>query len=320
MTPPDIAVVIASHDRPLRLRWLLNALEEQTLDRDRWEVVVAHDSADPATPRLLETHPLAAAGLLRHETLLPGSAPPGANRNAGWRAARAPLVAFTDDDCRPPPTWLAAALDAARRSPDAVVQGATRPDPDELELLRAPHRHTQHIDPPVAYAQACNILYPRRVLEDLGGFDESLLTGEDTELAARARRAGVPYLGAPEVLTYHAVQPLSLARALRSASRWEDLAAVVKRHPELRRHFPLRIFWKRSHACALLALAGALQPRRPLATLLALPWALSLSPGYGPTVRGRIRAVSELPGRALIDLAEVTALARGSLRHRTLFL
>ena len=28
----DIAVVVPSHDRPLRLRWLLNALADQTLD------------------------------------------------------------------------------------------------------------------------------------------------------------------------------------------------------------------------------------------------------------------------------------------------
>ena len=31
---PEIAVVVPSHDRPVRLRWLLNALEEQTLPRE----------------------------------------------------------------------------------------------------------------------------------------------------------------------------------------------------------------------------------------------------------------------------------------------
>ena len=40
---PEIAVVVASHDRPLRLRWLLEALADQTLARYRFEVVVAHD-------------------------------------------------------------------------------------------------------------------------------------------------------------------------------------------------------------------------------------------------------------------------------------
>src|SRR5688572_22134714 len=104
---PEIAVVVPSHDRPLRLRWLLNALEEQTLDRDRWEVIVGHDSAGPETEEILRTHPLAQAGVLRHVTLAPGTAPPGRNRNAAWRLTEAPLVAFTDDDCRPPREWLA---------------------------------------------------------------------------------------------------------------------------------------------------------------------------------------------------------------------
>src|SRR6202040_3789959 len=106
-----------------------NALEEQTLPADDWEVVVAHDSSGPETEELLSTHPLAARGTLRHVTLPPGSAPPGANRNAAWRIARGSVIAFTDDDCRPPADWLQNALSAARRSPGAIVQGATRKDP-----------------------------------------------------------------------------------------------------------------------------------------------------------------------------------------------
>ena len=62
---PRISVVVPSHDRPLRLRWLLNALQEQTLDRALWEVVVGHDSAGPETAELLRTHPLAQVPVLR---------------------------------------------------------------------------------------------------------------------------------------------------------------------------------------------------------------------------------------------------------------
>ena len=40
MDGPAASVVIASHGRPLRLRWLLNALEEQTLPRAEWELIV----------------------------------------------------------------------------------------------------------------------------------------------------------------------------------------------------------------------------------------------------------------------------------------
>jgi glycosyltransferase involved in cell wall biosynthesis len=320
--PPEIAVVVASHDRPLRLRWLLEALAEQTLDRDRFEVVVAHDSRGEETEALLDDHPLAKDGTLRHLRRPPGSSPPGANRNAGWRAARAPLVAFTDDDCRPPREWLQKALDAATNHPGAIVQGATRPDPDESKLLYAPVHHKQHIDPPSAWAQTCNIVYPRDVLERLGGFDEQRRVGEDAALAAAARQTGVDYVADADVLTYHAVLPVPLPRFLRSLERWEDLPLLVRDHPEMRRNFPLRIFWKWSHAWLPLAAAGvALTPRTyGLSLLLALPWAKASLPYYGPGRRNLGYRLRQGPRRAAIDVTEMAVLARGSLRHRSFLL
>src|SRR6266446_4189885 len=128
---PEISVVVPSHDRPVRLRWLLNARGEQTLERDRFEVVVVHDSGGE-TSELLRTHELALDGTLRGiEVDTPDAT---RKRNTGWRAARSPHVAFTDDDCRPPAEWVDRALAAARRHPGGVVQGMTMPDPDEIAL------------------------------------------------------------------------------------------------------------------------------------------------------------------------------------------
>jgi hypothetical protein len=319
-----LSVAVASHERPLRLRWLLNALEEQTLPRRRWEVVVCFDDAGEETARLVATHPLAAAGVLRALRLAPGTATAAAQRNVAWRAARAPHVLFTDDDCRPPAGWLAAAHAAAQRSPGAIVQGATRPDPDELGLLRAPGWRSIEVDPPVTWAQTCNVLYPRAALEAAGGFDEGLRTTEDTDLALRVRAAGHALVGAPEVLTYHCVEVPSLPARVRATQRWLDIPRLVGRHPQLRGHFPLRVFWKPRHALlgpALLGLglAATRRGRRP-AALMALPWARAAAPSYGPGARGRLRAVTELPSAALVDAGEIVALARGSWRHRTLVL
>ena len=319
--PPEVAVVVASHDRPLRLRWLLNALEEQTLARDRWEVVVAHDSRGSETDELLRAHPLAGAGLLRALGFPPGPGP-AAKRNAAWRAAGAPLIAFTDDDCRPPPDWLEGLLAAARAHPGAIVQGATRPDPDEAELaLRAPHARTQSIDPPTPWGQTCNIAYPRGLLERLDGFDETfgLPAGEDTDLLTRALDGGAEQVAAPEALTYHAVDPGSLAQTVRVAWRWQALALVVRRHPQLRSHLPAGIFWKPRHAGLVGALAGTLVARRAplLAALAWIPWARDALPSYGSSPRGLLRAVSELPGAALVDAVEVAGVARGAVTHRS---
>jgi GT2 family glycosyltransferase len=319
----EVSVVIPSHARRLRLRWLLNSLEEQTLPRERWEVVVSHDSAEEETERLLTEHPLARAGVLRHVTLAAGTALPGRNRNAAWRLARAPLIAFTDDDCRPPAQWLANALAAAQRHPGAIVQGATMPDPEEGEIGRtAPHSHSQSIWPPTLRAECCNIVYPREVLERCGGFPEDMLVGEDTALAQMAVGSGVPFVGAPEVVTRHAIDEVSLARLLRGSWRWQGLPLLVRRHPRVRVLFPLGLFWKRTHVWALPAVAGvALMRRSRLASLLTVPYLVHATPArHGQHPRGRFRAIAELPGLFAVDLSEMAALAWGSIRHRTFFL
>jgi hypothetical protein len=320
---PEISVVVPSRDRPLRLRWLLNALAEQTLAAERFEVIVCHDSRRPETDTLLRTHPLGAGGSLRARCLPAGTLSAGAKRNLGWRAARTPLVAFTDDDCRPPGDWLARALAAARRHPGAIVQGRTRPDPDELQIaLRAPHARTQVVDPPSPWAETCNIVYPRALLERLGGFDERAQSCEDTDLALRAVEAGASLCAAPELLTYHAVHDGGLRGRVRSLGRWESVPWALGRHPSLRRELAAGLFWHESHGWLLLALGGlARHPRRrPDALLLALPWAVRARPTYGPGARALARELLELPGQAVVDLVELAVLIRGSIRHGSLVL
>lgn len=323
MPDPLISVAVPTRDRTIRLRWLLNALADQTVGLEAFEVVVANGSRRADTTDMLGQHRLTERGVLRE--LPTGQAGLPLQRDLAWRATRAPLVAFTDDDCRPAQDWLERALDAASRHPGAVVQGRTLPDPEELEILHhAPHARTQHIDPPTVWAQTCNILYPRSVLEAVNGFDVSpsaSFGGEDTDLALRAIGAGARYCAAPEMLVFHAVHDDSLTDRIRSAWRWGNLPYRVGQHPELREHLPMGFFWKRSHALMALALIGAAAgARRRAALTLGLPWALDSAPDYSTNLRGRIRSVVELPGHALIDLAEMASLLRGSVEHRTLLL
>jgi GT2 family glycosyltransferase len=237
--------------------------------------------------------------------------------------ACAPLVAFTDDDCRPEPDWLEELLAGARETPGAIVQGAVRPDPYETDVLRAAHVRTLQVDPPGPFAQTASILYPREVLERAGGFDEALPTaaGEDTDLALRARETGAEYVGAPRAVTNHAVEAFALPDYLRLTWKWRHLPLVAKRHPQIRELFPLGVFWRPSHALLLVASAGlAASTRARPASLLALPYARDLLRRRGSSPRSRLRAATEAPGNLAVDAVEVAAMAWGSVRHRTFFL
>jgi len=318
---PELSIVVPSHDRPLRLRWLLNALDAQTLDRCLWEVVVCHDSFGVETDRVLATHPLADEGVLRSTRLPAGTAPPGANRNAALKLARAPTIVFTDDDCRPPRDWLENVLRAVRKYPDTIIQGRVEGDPHEYSMRHSAYPRGQYFPRvPRPWAECCNIVYPRWLIDEVGGFVEDVYSGEDTDLNLRALDAGGRYVGDEEMLTYHAIEEGTIRDWIRGMAKWSDLALLFKRHPQLREALPLWIFWKRSHAWLPLALFGVHAARRHMwGGLLLVPWGMQWQNRH-PGIRGRLRFLIELPGWAVIDLAEMVVLARGSVRYRTLLL
>ncbi|MBI5104897.1 MAG: glycosyltransferase [Solirubrobacterales bacterium] len=295
-----VTVVVPSHARPVRLRWCLDALARQTVPA---EVIVVCD--DPEPPEVGE-----GVRLIR---LPPGTGTAPVQRNAGWRAASGALVAFTDDDCRPEPAWLEHLL--AAYEDGAVVQGRTIPDPDEAHLLaRSPRARTLAVDPPGAWGQTANILYPKDLLERLGGFDERFHSaGEDADLLQRALGRGARQVAARDAVVRHAVETPTLAEQLQSLKRWEAVPALVRRHPQLRDGMPLRVFWKHHHATLALALRGA-AAKRPA---LALPWLAQAAPRYGWDARGRARSVAELPAQALLDATEMAIVARGAVKART---
>jgi glycosyltransferase involved in cell wall biosynthesis len=319
-----VTVVVPSHGRAEGLKEVLDALAAQTLSAHLWEVVVAHTYAPDVVRGVLDGHELARAGLLRHIAVDPSEARATRQRNLAWRAGRGRLVAFTDDDCRPEPTWLERLIDRAAEYPGAIVQGTTRPDPRHEAAWSSAYVRTIHVEAPGRDTQTCNILYERELLERIGGLDEDFPApaGEDIDLALRAQAAGAVLVGAPDAVVYHAVEGLSLRDRVRHDAKWEHLVFLVKRHPAYRwQRCVLGLWWRREHLGAMLALAAiAAAPRRPWALAVVSPYYMMERMRYGESRRGRVRAIREMPVRCLVEIAEVGRFVRGSLRYRTVVL
>ena len=128
-------------------------------------------------------------------------------------------------------------------------------------------------------------------------------------------------MGVEEAVVYHAVEAYSLLGMIRLNRKWEHIPAVLKKHPALRSRLHQGIFWKTAHRDVCLALAGlALARRHPLAGALTAPYVAAAMGARGKGRRRRVLAAAELPGRMLVDAAEVATLMRGSLRYRCLVL
>jgi glycosyltransferase involved in cell wall biosynthesis len=126
---PEVSVVVCTYKRADKLGACLDALQRQSMG-DRVEVIVVDDGPDDATARVADRYDVR---LIRH----PHNRGLAAARNTGIEAAKAPIVAFTDDDCVPHDSWLEALLEPY----DGVDVVAVGGDVEALQRTKLVHRY-----------------------------------------------------------------------------------------------------------------------------------------------------------------------------------
>ena len=188
-----ITVVVPVRNGMPWLEQQLRALAEQEC-HEPWEVVVADNSSTDES-RSVAQQWVDRSPMIR---LVDASKVrgPGATRNAGVAAARGELFAFCDADDVVQPGWLTAHVLALA---EADVSAGVF-DPWSLNGLATPSSHS-YVPPPaltlfgfLPAAGSGNLAVRRRTFEDLGGFAEDLMTGEDFDLSWRSQIAGHRYV------------------------------------------------------------------------------------------------------------------------------
>lgn len=182
----EVAVVVPTHDRPDLLRRTLGTVLWQR-DVDL-EVVVADDGGEQLGSRLVEE--LGDPRVRAVPTPRPHGGPCAA-RNAGTAATTAPWVAYLDDDDLWAPDKLAGQLAAVRADPAAgwVTSGAVSVD-DGLRILSwqappPPGPQPRQVAVNLVPGGGSGTMVARRVVDEVGGFDESMRHHGDYEMWVR---------------------------------------------------------------------------------------------------------------------------------------
>jgi len=178
------------------LPWLheqLRALLCQPCDVP-WEVVVADNASSDGTAEVVrgyaEAHPRLR---LVDASSVVG---PAATRNLGVRSAGGEILAFCDADDVVHPGWVESWVRALDRAD--VAAGLT----DSWSLNDVPPSFPHELRPPPQGSQfgfldaavSGNMAVRRYAFEAVGGFDESLRVGEDTDLSWRLQLAGYRFV------------------------------------------------------------------------------------------------------------------------------
>lgn len=345
--PGRASVVVVTHNRCALLDRTLDALSAQTRRPD--DVVVVDNGSTDGTAemlaaRLADQRPPGLQVLTR-----PGNLPVAEGRNLAVGISTGEVVAFTDDDCRPRPTWLETLL-AGMRDGVGLVQGRTLGDPAQ-ELL--PLSRSQWTSAETGLYETCNVAYTRDALEGAsppatpaasgapaGPFDLQFARtvadvlaprwashpfGEDADLAWRVKRAGVRSRFAVHAVVDHEVCAPDAALLERRALLCEAFPVLVRQVPELRVAFLRHRVFLGPHRgrwwLAAAGVTGAVLCRDPRLLAAAAPYAWHVAGGrHLRRPGGRRLRLAAAPALIRKDAVETVALVRGSWRARTIVL
>ena len=159
---------------------------------------------------------------------------PGLGRNAGWKSGSAPLVQFLDSDTIVDPEWFRKAVGRMRDARFGAVIGFRRELHPEVSVYN--WIGDLEWNGPVGESDCFggDVLLRREALEATGGYDETLVGGEDPELSRRIIRAGWKIERIDAVMTRHDLAMTSVKQYLKRAYRsGYGFAAVRAREAKL---------------------------------------------------------------------------------------
>jgi glucosyl-dolichyl phosphate glucuronosyltransferase len=222
--PVDLSVIVPTYNRAASLLALLRDLDRLRAGDLTIEIIVVDNGSSDETPRVVRRHALVDP---RIRYTLERRRGASCARNAGIAVARAPILAFIDDDVRPSVEWAVSICQAFAEHPEIDCLGGrveprwprTPPawltralwGPLALQMGRgdAPYLDRGH-------ASAClitaNFACRAEVFRAIGGFSPEFQRDEDREFNLRLWRAGRRGIYDDSVVAYAEVQPERLTR------------------------------------------------------------------------------------------------------------
>jgi glycosyltransferase involved in cell wall biosynthesis len=232
----DISVVLSTYNRAERLPRALDALLSQR-GEVTYEVIVVDNNSSDATAAVVAGIAAGSGGRLRYAFEPRQGLSYG--RNTGISLARAPIIAFSDDDVRVAPDWIAQLKRAFDEHPDIDYVGGRvlpewlAPAPAWLtDAHWAPLALQDYGDEPLISSRdravclvGANLAFRRRVFDAVGLFTpalgrvkEGIGSTEDHDMQLRAWRTGLRGLYDPASRAVADVTPDRLTR--RYHRRW----------------------------------------------------------------------------------------------------
>jgi glycosyltransferase involved in cell wall biosynthesis len=202
-----ISVIVPAYQAAAVLPQCLAALQQQTIDHARYEIIVVDDGSTDNTADVAQQalHACPAAQVIRAEHGGPAKA-----RNIGAQAARGDLLLFTDADCQPLPDWIEQFERVFDNPEISGAAGAYVTQQRSLIARFVQQEYEERYDyargqATIDFIDTYAAAYRRAVFLENGGFDAAFPTAsvEDQEFSFRLAERGQRLAFAPNARVSH---------------------------------------------------------------------------------------------------------------------
>lgn len=228
---PALSVVVIGRNEGQRLARCLDSIKSIRGIDGEIEILYADSGSTDGSPQL-------AADAGATVIVLQSDRPTAAlGRNAGWTAARSPYILFLDGDTILHPDFARHAFDALTADDTlAAVWGHRREIHPEQSI------YNRILDLDWVFAPGCtsycggDVLMRRQAISEAGGFDETLIAGEEPELCRRMRAKGYQILHIDTPMTGHDLAITRFRqywrRALRAGHAYAEVSSRFRHTPD----------------------------------------------------------------------------------------